>query len=185
MVVSLILEVHEPLLLHAVHGHRHDDAAGVDLVGLLLVRKLPFLLQLAHGHESQVHQTDELVVPALEYLPVVRRILAVGVLDGLSVISLSKGNVFQLCGEGGVAAVVGPVGVQHPDLRHGRVPVLLSPEIVLDMLEILEGHGKPERVVELPQLLLLQVLKAVEDDDVGRLVKLCHQRLRLLHACLP
>ena len=184
MVVGLILEVHKPLLLHAVHGHRHNDAAGIDLIRLLLILKLSFPLQLAHGHESQIHQTDKFVVSALEDLLMVRRILAVGVLDRLSVISLSEGDVFQLCGEGSVAAVIGPVGIQHPDLRHGGVSVLLPLEIVLDMLEVLEGHGKPERVVELPQLLLLQILKAVKYDDIGRLVKLCHQRLRLLHACL-
>ena len=44
MIVSLILEVHKPLFLDAVYTDRHDDAAGIDLIRLFLVGKLPFLL---------------------------------------------------------------------------------------------------------------------------------------------
>ena len=40
VVVGLVLEVHQPLLGLSVDLYRHHDAAGVDLVGFLLIFKL-------------------------------------------------------------------------------------------------------------------------------------------------
>ena len=37
MVVSLILEIHQPFLFHSVYFHRDHDAASVDLFRFLLV----------------------------------------------------------------------------------------------------------------------------------------------------
>ena len=48
-----------------------------------------------------------------------------------------------------MAAVIGPVRIQDADLRHGRVSLLLVPEIVLNMLKILKGHGKVQGIVQL------------------------------------
>ena len=38
--------------------------------------------------------------------------------------------------------MVGPVGIQHTDLGHGRVAVLLACIIILDMLKIAERHSQ-------------------------------------------
>ena len=72
----------------------------------------------------------------------VGQILVIGVLDGLLIIALGEGHIFKLCGEGGVAAVVGPVCIQHTDLRHRRIPLLFVFIISLDMKEVLEGHSQ-------------------------------------------
>ena len=104
--MGLILEIDEPLLFHAVHFDRHDDAAGVDLIGLFLVLKFALSLQPAHRHERQIHQADELVLPAGEDLAVVFQIFTVGVLDGLAVIAVIEFNIFKLGRECCMAAVI-------------------------------------------------------------------------------
>ena len=45
-----------------------------------------------------------------------------------------------------MAAVVGPVGVHHPDLGDGGVSVLLIPEIILQEFQIVQVHGKTQLV---------------------------------------
>ena len=69
--------------------------------------------------------------------------------------------------------MVRPVRIQHTDLCHRGISVLLALKVVLDVLEILECHGKSQGIIELPKLLLFQVLKPVKDLDICRLVKFC------------
>ncbi len=90
MVVRLILKIHKPLFLRSVHFNRNDDTAGVDLIRLLLICKLPFFLKLTHRHKSQIHQTHKLVFPALEDLTVIIQILPVSIFNRLPVISFPK-----------------------------------------------------------------------------------------------
>ena len=84
-----------------------------------------------------------------------------------------------------MAAMVGPVGIQHADLGHGRIAALLSEEIGPDMEKVLKSHGQPQRIVERPQFLLLHVPKARKDLHILRLLKNRNQRVRLLQAGLP
>ena len=65
MVVCLILEIDEPLLLFSIDFHRHHDAAGVDLVGYFQIIQFALHAQLLHGHQRQIHQTDELAALSL------------------------------------------------------------------------------------------------------------------------
>ena len=44
--------------------------------------------------------------------------------------------------------MIRPIGVQHADLCHRRVPVLFLAEIILNMKKILKGHGKPQRAIQ-------------------------------------
>ena len=81
--------------------------------------------------------------------------------------------------------MVRPVRIQHTDLCHRGISVLLALKVVLDVLEVLECHGKSQGIIELPELLLFQVLKPVKDLDICRLVKFCHKGLRLVHTGLP
>ena len=41
-----------------------------------------------------------------------------------------------------MAAVIGPVGIQYADLGHGWISFFFAAEVVLDMQEVFEGHGK-------------------------------------------
>ncbi len=55
-----------------------------------------------------------------------------------------EGDLLDFGEEGGVAAVVGPVGVQHPDFGDAGVAVFLVAEIGLAEGDIRGGHGKAE-----------------------------------------
>ena len=149
MVVGLVLKVHQPLFFHPVHFYGDHNTAGIDLLRLFLVLQLSFLFQSAHGHQRQIHQADKLVLSPPEDLAVVMEILPVGVFHGLAVIPFPKGNFRKLCGKSSVTAVIRPVGIQHPDLRHRGVSLFLPPEIILNMEKIFECHGKSKRIVEL------------------------------------
>ena len=189
MVVRLILEEHQPFFrlraISVIHFHRNDDGAGIDLLGFLHIRKLSFLLQLTHSRQRQIHQADELVLPSREKLLSGIQIALIGLFDGLAVIAVLKFHILQLCGEGGMTAVVRPVCIQHPDLRHGRIPVLLSRKIILYMLKIPEGHRQSKGIVQRLQLRFRKVRKAVQHLYVLRLFVNSFQRIRLHHARFP
>ena len=93
MVVGFILEIHQPFLGLSVNLHRHNDAAGVDLFGFLLVVQLAFFFQLPHRHQRQVHQTDEFILPAPEDLAVVFQVLLVRLLQRFAVISVLEADI--------------------------------------------------------------------------------------------
>ena len=81
--------------------------------------------------------------------------------------------------------MVGPIGVKHSDFRDCRVSVLLILKIILNVLEILEGHGKSKRTVKLSQRVLVHIRKSIKTSYIGRFLKRLHQRLRLLKPCFP
>ncbi len=99
-------------------------------------------------------------------------------------IPFSQLDILQLCGKGRVAAVIGPVSIQNPDLCHGRIPFFLVPEIILDKLKIPEGHGKIQRIVQLFQLFLFHPLETVKNFHILRFRKIHGQRFRLLRSGL-
>ena len=146
--MCLILKVDQPLLCHPVDFNGHHDGAGIDFIGNLHIRKLPVTAQLLHGHQGQVHQADILVVPSLIYHFPVRQVLVIGLLNGLPVIPVREAYVLKFSGKCGVSAVVGPVCVQHPDFRDGRVPVFFLFIVCLYVEEILKGHGQVQRVIK-------------------------------------
>ena len=189
MVVGLIFEKYQPLFrlgtAAVVHFDGHDDRACVVLIRNLHIGQDPVRFQLLHAHQCQIHQADELVFAALiQILPGIL-VAAEGRLDGRIIISVLKGDILQFRGEGGMAAVIGPVGVQDTDLGHGRIPVLFPGEILLDKTEILEGHGQVQRSVELPQRRFIHIGKALQHRYVRRFrINVC-QCFRLLQAGLP
>ena len=169
--MGLILEIDEPLLFHAVHFDRHDDAAGVDLIGLFLVLKFALSFQPAHRHERQIHQADKLVLSAGKDLAVVFQVLTVRVLDRLTVVAVVKFYIFQFRGKCCMAAVIRPVRIKHADLCHRRIAVFLAFVIILDMKEVPECHGEAERIIEFLHLILRHVLESVKHGDISRIVK--------------
>ena len=140
--MGLILEINQPLLGLPVDFNRNYDGAGIDLVRFLLILKFSFFFQLSHSHQRQIHKTDELIISSFENLFMVSDILLIGFLNGCTIISVFEFYILKLRREGGMTAVIGPVGIQHTDLGHERVTVLLTSEVILDMLEILEGHSQ-------------------------------------------
>ena len=176
MVVSLVFEIYEPLLLVAVNDHRHHDGAGVDLVRGLLVVEDASLLEAFAGKGSDIHQTDKLIRTSGVVLLVVGKVLFESALNKGFVVTIVKLDIIQLSGEGGVTAVVAPVGVEHTYLCHCRVAVLLVVEVTLYMLEVGESHSQSERTIKFLQFVGRHVLESVEHDDIGRLVEMVDKR---------
>ena len=101
----------------------------------------------------------------------VGKILIESLFDKRTVVSVVEGDVFQFGGEGGVAAVVAPIGVEHTNLGHCGVAVLLAGEIVLNVEEVVESHCQAKAVVKLAQGVLVHILETIEDSHVGRVVE--------------
>ena len=71
MIVGLIFKIDQPFLLLPIDRHRHHNAAGVDLVRLLLIGKLSLGFEFLHGHQGQIHQADILPLFAgIQTLPI-------------------------------------------------------------------------------------------------------------------
>ena len=80
--------------------------------------------------------------------------------------------------------MIGPVSVQHTDLCHRRIPVLLRPEIILDMFKITVCHRQVQRGVQFSECRGIHIAKTVKDLNIGRLLIHRLQRLRLHHSRL-
>ena len=83
-----------------------------------------------------------------------------------------------------MAAVVGPVGVDHAQLGDGGITVLSVTEVCLTELDVAQIHGKTVFIDKLLQLLFRELGEAVQCLDGGGNGVVGVQRLRLLHGCL-
>ena len=140
MVMGFVLELQQPPLRRSVGVHIHEDAARIVLLAHFEVVEQPPAAKPAGPYRGQIHQAQGLVVPPQlpPHLPVaVERagdLLARGRrLDGDSV---------EAGGEGGVAAVVAPVGVQDAQFGLGGVAPL-APEIVHHHAQVVGVHRQP------------------------------------------
>ena len=87
-------------------------------------------------------------------------------------------------GEGGVTAVVGPVGIHHADFRDGGVALFLVSEIALQEFQIVQIHGKTKIVQQRCQRGFIHDDEALHGGDgLGRGVDRC-QGFRQLQRCL-
>ena len=187
--MSLILEEYQPLLrlpmIAVIHLHGNHNGAGVNLIGLLHISQLAVSLQFSHCHQGKIHQADKLVLASCKDLLSGVQIALVGGLDGREVIALTELHIGQLRGEGGVTAVIGPIGIQNTDLRHGGVSLLLIVKVLLNVFEILKGHCQRKRIVQLLKLCLFHGDKAIKHGNICGFIKLCDQGIGLLAANLP
>ena len=184
MVVCLILEVDQPLFFFSIHVHRYHDTAGIDLIRLFLICKLAFCFQFLHCHKCKIHQADKLIVTALIHVLMGIQIFFVCFFDRSLIITFIKLHAGKLCGESSMTAMIRPVGIQNTDLCHGRIAFLFIPEIILDMLEVLECHGEVQRSVQLLQISLSHILESVKNLHILRIREYCYQCFRLLKTCL-
>ena len=135
MIVGLVLKEQQPRLGDAVHGDVHLHCAGVDLLALVQLRELARGLQMLDGDGREVHQADGLLAAA-KGVPGFQIVLV-----GLLQQGVLEGHVVEDGAEGGVAAVIGPVGVNHADLRDSGVAAFLL-EIGLAESDVVQVHGK-------------------------------------------
>ena len=187
--MCLILEEYQPLLSYflsvIIHFYRNDYGAGIDFIGFLHISQLAVFFQLSHSHQSQIHQTYELICSACKNLFSGIEITLVGGLNRRTIISVTELYVSQFCGKSGMTAVVGPVGIQHTNLCHGRISLLITTEIILDMQEILEGHSQAKGIIQLAQLSLFHLTESVKDRHICRVIIYGDQSLRLHQISLP
>ena len=135
VVVGLVLKEEQPVLVLAVDIDLHLDGAGVNLLGLVDIGHDAGLLEVLGADGAHVHEADGLGV-ATEFVAhlhvAVEGLLHHGVVDR---------HVVQDGAEGGVAAVIGPVGVDHADLGDGGVAILIA-EVLLAEGDVRLVHGK-------------------------------------------
>ena len=184
MVVGFVLEVDQPLFFFSVHIHRYHDTAGIDLIGLFLVCKFAFCFQFLHCHKSQIHQADKFVITAFVHVLMGIQIFFVCFFDWSLIVAFIKLHAGKLCGECGMTAVVRPVCIQNTDLCHRRITFLFFVKIILDVLEILECHGKVQRIVQFFQISLSHILESVKYLHILRIREYSYQCLRFLKSCL-
>jgi len=122
-------------------GDFDDDGGGVDFVGDFDVVEFAGFAELLHAHEGDVHEGDgALGVGTVDFVAG-GEVSFVGVLDDLG--AFVEGDLGNLRHEGGVAAVIRPIGVEHAELGDGGLAVLAL-EIFLGVDEVGAGHGEAE-----------------------------------------
>ena len=157
VVVGLVLEQQEPVLLAAVGIDLDLHGAGVDLFGLIQFAQLALLFQELGDDGADVHEVDGL--GSVELLSR-GQIVLIGLLeDGAGKLHAVDGGV-----EGGVAAVVGPIGVDDPQLGHGGVAVL-GLEVVAAEAQVVHVHGQAVIGHHLLQPSLIQGPEAGQGGD--------------------
>ncbi len=168
MVMGLVFEIDEPLLFFSIDIDRYDDAACVDLVGLLLILQLALFLELLRTHQCHIHQADKFIRTSLVDLVVILAVLLICALDGIFVIAVTEKHAGQLCLERRMTAVIRPVGIQYADFRHRRISVLFIAEIIADEHKILIRHGQIQGIIQLFKFCRLHLRKAVKDLHIVR-----------------
>ena len=88
-------------------------------------------------------------------------------------------DLVKMRGEGRVAAVVGPVGIDHAHLGHAGVAVLFVAKVGLQGLEIVKVHGKAHGGKKRGERGFIHRGKALDRSDVLRLGKVLSERFRL------
>ena len=155
VVVGLVLEQEQPVLVLAVDIALDLDGAGVDLLGLVQILQDTLLLQLLGTNGGKVHHAAGLVLTA--QLSAHSHVAVKGFLHH-GVVDL---HIVQNGAEGGVAAVIGPVGVDHLDLGDGRV-ALLGAEVLLTELDVPQIHCQTLFLDELGKASFIQLVEALQ-----------------------
>ena len=183
VVMGLVLEHEQPVLLLAVHVHGDVDGAGVDLLALVQVGQLAALFQHLGAQRAHVHQG----LGALGGLLLAVDLHPAGEIGLIGLLHLGVVDVHRVDvgAEGGVAAVVRPVGVHQTQLGDGGVALLLVPEISLEEFQVIDVHGKAVLAQHGGKTVLVLVPEAVQRGDGGGDVIALRQRLRLVHGGLP
>ena len=138
--MGFIFKADQPFLSLAVNFHRNYNTAGIDLIRLLHIFQLAFFFQLAHSHQGHIHQAHIFIITA-------RINFIVGIFVGLIgrffkffIVAVFKTDIFKLCLECCMAAMIRPVCIQHTDLSHRRIPFFFTGKVFLNELEVLKGH---------------------------------------------
>ena len=134
--MGLILKHENPVFFLAGNIHLDLYRAGIDLFTFIQILQFSVCLQLFRCNCCQIHQCHGLFTSA-QFLAD----FAVSVIGFLDVIC-GDVHIRNLCQESGVAAVVRPIGIDHPHFCDGGIPVFCIAEIFLAELNVSQIHGK-------------------------------------------
>ena len=182
VVVGLVFEHQQPVLRLAVDRGGDVDGAGVDLLALVELRQQAALFQGLCADGGDVHEG----LGALGCLFLAVDLHARGQIPLVG--GLDRGivdlHVVDVGGEGGVAAVIGPVSVHHADLGDGGLAALIVAEIALQERQIVQIHGETELITQRIERSAVHRGEALHGAHGGGDVILHAQRLRQLQRCL-
>ena len=136
MVVGFVFEEQEPGLILPVHGDSHMDGAGVDLLTLVQFIQIAVFAQIFGRQGADVHEVYRLC--SAQFFPGLQ-IVIVGCLQQ----RICKFHLVNGGEEGGMAAVIGPVGVDHADFRNGGAAAFPA-EIGLTEGNIVQVHSQAQ-----------------------------------------
>ena len=134
MVVRLILEEQEPGFGFAVNFNVYLHRAGIDLLAFIKLIEHAGGTKMLYGNRCQIHQRYRLFPSKL---CADRKV----VLPGLLQQCILELHIVYHRIEGGVAAVIGPVCIQHADLGYGRVP-LFRTKVFLAEYRVIHVHSQ-------------------------------------------
>ena len=135
--MGFVLELQQPLLGLPVDIHVDEHRAGVVLLAHLQIVQQAAPLQTAGTDGGEVHQADALLLAA--------QLAADVQVEGQRLLNLRlherllDRDPLQFGGEGGVAAVVAPVGIQNAELRLARIATLAA-EVAHHLAQVVGIH---------------------------------------------
>ena len=183
MVVSLVFEEQEPgfLLFPAaftvLHVKREFDGAGVYLLGFVEVRQFTLGAKEPRALRRDVHEAYGLLLPA-EFLFVFEIAL-----ESLSLGIRAESRAVYDGVEGGMPAVVGPVGVDHAQFGDGGVAPLL-PEHVAAEEQVVPVHRETVFIRERVSRAVVELPEAGQRLDGSRMRVFGLEGLRYVEGCL-
>ena len=156
--MGLVLEQEEPVFALAIHIDLHLDGAGIDLLRFVEAGEHAVLLEPLRTDRAHVHEAHGFLVAA--ELMAHRHVLVEGGLHH----GVVDFNGVELGAESGVAAVVGPIRVDHLDLGDGGIS-LLTLEILAYEPQIGLVHCQAPIGDELGKLCIVHFAEAIEHFD--------------------
>ena len=176
MVVRLVLKEQEPILFVAVNRNLYLYGTSVYLLGFVKTVKLALSLKILCGDSADVHK--------------IYRLSSADSLSRFKVIVVSRLKSFVLklnavngSKEGGMTAVIRPIGVYHTDLGDCRISIFCS-EIITAEADIVDIHRKSELAYHLCKLFLAKADKSVYRCDRGRKLVFRNESIKLLKSSL-
>ena len=167
VVMGLVFKHKEPVLIHAVNLGVYADGAGVYLFALVQLRQHSPLFEGLCAYGGDIHKGLGALCGlffAVYLYPGVKVALVCG-LDSL----ILNGNAVQMGGEGGVTAMVGPVGVNQTNLGDGGIAALGIPEIALQEAQVVYVHSKAKIAEKLSKAAVIKGGKPINGHDGIRL----------------
>ena len=134
VIVGFVLEEQQPRFFFAIDGDIDMHRAGIDFFGNVFAGEFTVLTKRPCGQKRHVHKTDGLGIAGFLAQ---RKIGVIGFLQQ----RIRKRHVVNNRTEGRMAAMIGPIGINHANLGFGRIALFL-PEIRLAEEEIVIVHSQ-------------------------------------------